>query len=87
MGLFDNITANLDTIAGKVGMTPDQVNAITTTLQAKITEAGGDHVAALQATAAQHGIPVDKLQELVNHGGGDLAGQAASLLGGLLKSN
>ena len=87
MSLFDNITANLDSIAGKVGMTPDQVKTITSTLQGKITELGGDHVAALKATAAQHGIGVDKLQELVGHGGGDLGSQAASLLGGLLKSN
>ena len=85
MGLLDNVTANLDSIAGKVGMTPDQVKAIMSTLQAKVTELGGDRTAALKATAAKHGIPVDKLQELVSHG--DLAGQAAGLVGGLFKSN
>jgi hypothetical protein len=85
MGLFDNITANVNAIAGKVGMTPDQVSALTNTLQSKLTELGGDHLAALKATAAQHGIPVDKLQEIVSHGGGGLAEQAQGIIGGLFK--
>ena len=85
MGLFDNISANLNTIAGKVGMTPDQVSAITSTLQSQLIEVGGNHLAALEATAAQHGIPVDKLQEIVNHGGGGLAEQAQGIVGGLFK--
>lgn len=83
MGLFDNITANLNTIAGKVGMTPDQVAEITNTLQNKLQEVGATHLAALEATAAQHGIPVDKLQEIMTHG--SLADQASGLIGGLLK--
>src|SRR5215472_3891611 len=78
MGLFDNINANLDAIAGKVGMTPDQVSAITNTLQSKMTEVGGNQLAALEATAAQHGVPVDKLQAIMTHG--SLADQAGGLI-------
>jgi hypothetical protein len=88
MGLFDNVTANLNAIAGKVGMTPDQVTALTNTLQSKMTEMGGDKMAAIQAAATQHGIPVDKVQEILNHGGGgDLAEQAKGVIGGLFKKN
>lgn len=54
IGLFDNITANVNAIAGKVGMTPDQVTALTCTLQSKMTELGGDKLAAIQAAASQH---------------------------------
>ncbi len=87
MGLFDNVTANLNTIAGKVGMTPDQVTALTNTLQSKMTEFGGDKMAAIQAAAAQHGIPVGKIQDVLNHGGGDLAEQAKGVIGGLFKKS
>lgn len=87
MGLFDNITANVNTIAGKVGMTPDQVTALTNTLQSKMTEVGGDKLAALKATATQHGVPVDKIQEILNHGDGDLAEQAKGIIGGLFKKS
>ena len=83
MSVFESITANLDTIAGKVGMTPDQVAALTHTLQGKMTEAGGDRLAALQATAAEHGVSVKKVQEILGHGGGGLAEQAESVIGGL----
>ena len=87
MGLFDDITGKLNDIAGKVGMTPDQVSALTTTLQSKMTEVGGNQMAALEATAAQHGVPVDKIQEIINHAGGGLAEQASGLIGGLFKKN
>ena len=87
MGLFDNISANVNAIAGKVGMTPDQVSAITNTLESQLVAVGGNHLAALEATAAQHGIPVDTLQQIVNHGGGGLAEQAQGIVAGLLKKN
>jgi hypothetical protein len=83
MGLFDSLQGNLDELAGKVGMTPDQVSNITNTLEAKLQQCGGDHLAALQATAAEHGISSDQVQQLLNHGGvaDQVAGFAKQFLG------
>ena len=69
MGLFDSVQGNLDSIAGKVGMTPEQVSNITATLETKLQQSGGDHLGAVQATAAEHGITSDQVQELLNHSG------------------
>ena len=84
MGLFDVLQGNLDAIAGKVGMTPEQVKNITDTLQAKLEQGGGSHLAALEATATQHGVPVDQIQQLLSHGG--VADQLEGYAKGLLKS-
>jgi hypothetical protein len=70
MGLFDNIEANLDSIAGKVGITPDQVRSITNTFQANLTSTDGNPLAAIEATAAAHGITTGTIHEILNHGGG-----------------
>jgi hypothetical protein len=50
-------------------MSPDQVKQITDTLTTQLEQTGGNHVAALEATAAQHGAPVDQLQALLAHSG------------------
>jgi hypothetical protein len=70
MGLFDNIEANLDSIAGKVGITPDQVRSITNTFQSNLTSTDGNPLAAIEATAAAHGISTGTIHEILNHGGG-----------------
>lgn len=84
MGLFDVLQGNLDAIAGKIGMTPDQVKSITDTLQAQLKQTGGNHLAAMEATAAQHGVPVDQIQQLLTHGG--VADQLEGYAKGLFKS-
>ena len=83
MSILDGITANLDTIASKVGMTPNQVAALANTLRGKMTEVGGDRLSALQETAAEHGVSAEKVQEILSHGGGGLAEQAEGVIEGL----
>ena len=85
MGLFDNIEANLDTIAGKVGITPDQVRAVTNTFQANLTSTDGNPLAAIEATAAQHGITTSTIHEILNHGGG-LQGELGDIAGTLFRA-
>jgi hypothetical protein len=84
MGLFDNIESSLETIAGQVGIPADQVRAITNTLQANLTSSEGNPAAALEATAAQHGISIASLQEILNHGGG-LESELGDFAGSLFK--
>jgi len=70
MGLFDNIESNLEAIAGKVGIPADQVKVIANTFQANLTSSEGNPAAAAEATAAQLGISVESIEEILNHGGG-----------------
>jgi len=84
MGLFDDLVGQAAGIAAKVGISPDQVSALTSTLQSKLADAGGDHLAALRATAEEHGVSVEKIQEILSHAGGGLADQAGGLMGGNL---
>lgn len=85
MGLFDNIEGNLDTIAGKVGLPPDQVRAIANTFQANLTSTDGNPLAAIEATAAQHGIATGTIHEILNHGGG-LESELGDIAGNLFKA-
>lgn len=84
MGLFDNIEANLEAIAGKVGIPAEQVQAITNTFQANLTSSEGNPAAALEATAAQHGISVAAIEEILNHAGG-LKSELGDFAGSLFK--
>ena len=70
--------ANVQDIAGKVGLSPDQVEQAVTALGQAHGE-DGDTV----ATAADNtGLPQDKLNEIVGHLGGESAlGNLSSLLG------
>ena len=61
MGLFDNIESNLESIGGKVGLSPDQVKEIANTVQANLTSSDGNPAAAIEAAAAQHGVSVDTI--------------------------
>lgn len=85
MGLFDNIQENLDAIADKVGLSADQVNAIANSVQANLTSSEGNPAAALEAAAAQHGVSVGTIQEILNHGGG-LESELGDIAGSLFKS-
>jgi hypothetical protein len=69
MSMFDGILGNLDEIAAKVGLPADQVKAMTETLGSKIG-AGGDHVSALAETAEEHGVSMEKLQDMLAGVGG-----------------
>ena len=85
MGLFDNIEANLDVIAQKVGISSDQVKAIANTFQANLTSTDGNPLAAIEATAAQHGITTNTVHEILNHGGG-LESELGDFAGSLFKA-
>jgi hypothetical protein len=85
MGLFDNIENNLDAIAGKVGLSRDQVSAIANSVQANLTSSEGNPAAALEATAAQHGVPIATIEEILNRGGG-LESELGDFAGSLFKA-
>jgi hypothetical protein len=85
MGLFDNIEGNLESIGGKVGLSPEQVREIANTVQANLTSSEGNPAAALEATAAQHGVSVSTIQEILNHGGG-LESELGDFAGSLFKA-
>jgi hypothetical protein len=85
MGLFDNIESNLDSIAGKVGMSSDQVREIANSVQANLTSSDGNPAAALEAAASQHGVPVAAIEEILNHGGG-LESELGNFAGSLFKA-
>jgi hypothetical protein len=70
MGLFDDIEGNLNVIADKVGLSPQQVREIANAVQANLTSSEGNPAAALEAAAAQHGVSVATIQEILNYGGG-----------------
>jgi hypothetical protein len=86
-GLLGQIAGNVDiqNLAAKVGLTPEQVEAAVTALGQAHPEPG-DTVA---TAAANTGLPTETLQQIVGHIGGEGAlGQFATLLkeqgGGLL---
>ncbi|MDI1297390.1 MAG: hypothetical protein PSY12_16175 [bacterium] len=72
MGMFDELMGNvggLEAIAAKIGLPPEQMQALMTEIGAKIGS-GDTNVSALAATAAEHGVSADKLQELMAQFGG-----------------
>jgi len=80
MSLMDSVKGNVDGIAAKVGLTPDQVKSIVTSLQTKLA-GGGDKMAATEATAREQGVPVDKIQQIVSAAGGSSLLEAAKGFG------
>ena len=88
MGLFDMMEAKCEEMAGRYGIPAEQVRALSATLQAKMGDGAG-HMEALEATAREHGLPVDRVQALIDHCGGSdaLMGAAANFAGGLFKKN
>jgi len=83
MGLFDELENRCEEIAGKVGIPPEQVQSLRASLEAKIAQQGMGHIEALEAVAREHGLPVDKIQELLSHcgGGQDILGSLGGLSG------
>lgn len=88
-GILGQITQNVDiaNLAAKVGLSPEHAETAVTAL-AKAHPVEGDTA---ETAAAQTGLPLEKLQEIIGHIGGEGAlGQFASMLqsqgGGILGS-
>jgi hypothetical protein len=80
MGLFDDLESRCEEIAGKAGIPPETVQSMGQMLQAKLGD-GSSQMEAMEAVAREHGVPVDKLQEVLSHCGG--AGAMEGMVGGL----
>lgn len=85
MSLLDSILgqvgggATVQNLAAKVGLSPEQVESAVAALGQAHAQEGDTVQTASEAT----GLPADKLNEIVNHIGGEGAlGRFASLLGG-----
>jgi hypothetical protein len=84
MSMFDGILGNLgglQAIADKLGLQPEQMQALMSEISAKIS-GGNTDISALASTAAEHGVSADKLQELLGQFGG--ADGIMGSLGGML---
>lgn len=74
MSILDGIMGNISGVAEKLGLPTDKAKEIATSLQEKLS-GDGDKMQAVQDLAAEHGISVDKIKEML---GGDGEG---SILG------
>lgn len=81
--MFENLLGNLGDIAGKLGLPADQVESLAGSLKDRLG-AGEDPMATVIDLAREHGLPVEKLQELLGGGGGTdgLLGKVGDMLGG-----
>jgi hypothetical protein len=88
MAWFDDLERRCEEIAGKVGIPPETVQSLSASLQAKMSETGASHLESLEAVAVEHGIPVEKVQEVLSHCGNeqDIVGQVGGMLKGMFKS-
>jgi hypothetical protein len=86
MGIFDSLESQAEEIAGKVGISPEQVQSIGAGVKAQMTQAGASHTEAIEAVAVQHGLPVEKVQEVLSHCGNeqDMTAEAGNLIKGFL---
>lgn len=81
--MFDGILGNLgglQAVSDRLGLQPEQMQALMTEISAKISS-GNTDISALASTAAEHGVSADKLQELLGQFGG--AGGIMGSLGGM----
>jgi hypothetical protein len=87
MGLFDQLENRCEEIAGKAGIPPETVRSMSASLQQQLSQEGVSHMQALEAVAAQHGVPVDKVQEVLSHCGSeqDVVSGLSSFASGMLK--
>jgi len=65
MGLLDGLLGNIDGIAEKLGVDPDQAKDIVGSLGEKMS-GDGDKMEALKEVAEEKGISLDSLTEMVN---------------------
>lgn len=80
-GLLGQLAGNVDieNLAQKIGLSPEHVEAAVKALAAAHIQPGDT----AEGAAASTGLPLDKLQEIVGHIGGEGAlGQFATLLHG-----
>jgi hypothetical protein len=68
MSILDGIMGNIGGFAEKLGLPADKVQAIATSLQEKLG-GEGDKMQAIQDLAAEHGISVDKIKEMLGDDG------------------
>ena len=87
MSVFDMLENEAETLGAKAGLSPQQVQSISAMIQSKLAQ-GSSQRQALEAAAAKHGLPVEKIEELLGHAGGsgDLMGELGGLVGGVFKS-
>lgn len=81
MSIFDGILGNLEGVAEKLGIPADQLQSLAASAQEKL--AGGADISSLLQMAQDHGISLDKMQDLMGSlPVGDLMSKAQGLLGG-----
>ncbi|MBB6122611.1 hypothetical protein [Sphingobium subterraneum] len=81
--MLENLLGSLGDIAGKLGLPADQVESLAASLKDRLAQ-GGDPVATAMELAREHGLPVDKLQEMLGGSVGTdgLLGKVGDMLGG-----
>ena len=80
MSILDGIMGNIGGLAEKLGLPADKAQEIATSLQEKLG-GDGDKMQAIQDLAAEHGISVDKIKEML---GGDGEGSMLGKLTGFV---
>ncbi len=78
MGILDSLMSNVEGFAEKLGLPTDKAGALMSSLQEKLS-GDGDKMQALHDLAAEHGVSIDKIKEIL--GGEDsLLGKATGFL-------
>ena len=80
MSILDGIMGNIGGLAEKLGLPADKAQAIATSLKEKLG-GEGDKMQAFQDLAAEHGISVDKIKEML---GGDGEGSVLGKITGFV---
>lgn len=80
MGIMDGLMGNIGGIAEKLGLPTEQAQNIAASLQEKLS-GDGDKMQAIHDLAAEHGISVDKIKDML---GGDGEGSIFSKLSGFV---
>lgn len=80
MGILDGIMGSVGGIAEKLGLPADKAEGFAASLQEKLG-GEGDKMQAIQDLAAEHGISVDKIKEML---GGDGEGSIFSKLSSMV---
>lgn len=83
MGILDGVLGNVGGLAEKLGLPADKAGDFAASLQEKLA-GSGDKLQAVQDLAAEHGVSVDKLKEML---GGDGEGSMWSKATGFLDSD